>query len=75
MLPCLCSSSSVARTASRQSRCWDRRTPAFIRRVPAAVRETAQALADELVDVAFHRLTGASHFGELRHYLRRLLHG
>lgn len=43
----------------------DRWTPAFIRRVPAVVRETAQDLADELVDVAFHRVSGASHFGPL----------
>lgn len=43
----------------------DRWTPAFIRQVPAVVRETAQDLADELVDVAFHRLSGACHVGPL----------
>ena len=43
----------------------DRWTPAFIRQVPAFVRETAQDLAEELVDVAFRRLTGASYFGPL----------
>ncbi|WP_417289297.1 hypothetical protein [Corynebacterium variabile] len=43
----------------------DRWTPAFTRKVPAVVRETAQDLADELVDVAFHRLSGASYFGPL----------
>ncbi|WP_315150787.1 hypothetical protein, partial [Corynebacterium variabile] len=46
----------------------DRWTPWFTRRVPAIVRETALDLAEELVDVAFHRLTGASHFDALRHF-------
>ncbi|AEK37018.1 hypothetical protein CVAR_1666 [Corynebacterium variabile DSM 44702] len=47
----------------------DRWTPWFTRRVPAIVRETALDLAEELVHVAFHRLTGASHFDALRHFL------
>ncbi|MGO3789836.1 MAG: hypothetical protein ACTJGE_14015 [Corynebacterium variabile] len=47
----------------------DRWTPWFTRRVPAIVRETALDLAEELVHVAFPRLTGASHFDALRHFL------
>lgn len=43
----------------------DRWTAAFIRQVPAVVRETAQDLAEELVDVAFHHLPGACHVGPL----------
>lgn len=46
----------------------DRWTPAFTRQVPAVVRETAQDLAEELVDVAFHRVTGASYFGPLHNH-------
>lgn len=53
----------------------DRWTPAFTHTVPAVVRNTAQDLAEELVDVALHRLTGASHVGPLhRHFAARVFY-
>ncbi|WP_312775583.1 hypothetical protein [Corynebacterium variabile] len=52
----------------------DRWTPAFTHSVPAVVRETAQDLADVLVDVALHRLTGASHFGPLKEHFGTAVH-
>ncbi|WP_312898996.1 hypothetical protein [Corynebacterium variabile] len=52
----------------------NRWTPAFTSKVPAIVRETAQDLADELVDVAIHRLPGASHVGPLKEHFGTAVH-